>query len=441
LGGRVRLLFILSAALAGQAVHGQEQAGREVDAKVEWLDTGISLLPGDEFGVRADGSWTNAGVDSPVFGPAGLPNTFYPGTWLPSAPLGAIIARVGSEGEVVLARAEPMTLVRNRGNLQLAMNDVPGTYDDNIGSLKAVILYNVRAARMLGFVKSPFSRATQWLDRYQITPTLEYIESDAPVDSIVEQSPGAGTDLHTVDDVRFLVSKGQSTAGGRSSAAELTQVPEVTGDPRKFGVARIEAAGLTALLAGVDDSPLAAGTILRTDPDAGTSRPRRSAVRYWAASGFNTMPNVLGAPAGQAYNALEQAGFVERSTKDELSVMDSPRIILAQDPLPFNRVALTTRVQLVRSSRISAPVTAVAGLLARLLRVGGVTSQTFKQRHIAKTRERVRVTASLDPAIETTAPEETSPRGPPVGFSVKLEVGEASIEGPVPVIGSEVRHD
>src|SRR5882672_4836010 len=217
-GGRVRLLFILSAALAGQAVHGQEQAGREVDAKVEWLDTGISLLPGDEFGVRAEGSWTNAGVDSPVFGPAGLPNTFYPGTWLPSAPLGALVARVGGDGEVVLARAEPMTVVRNRGNLQLAMNDVPGTYADNIGSLKAVILYNVRPVQMPGFVKSPFSRATQWLDRYQIAPTLEYIASDAPVDAIVEQSPVAGADLHSVADVRFLVSKGQSAAGGGPSA-------------------------------------------------------------------------------------------------------------------------------------------------------------------------------------------------------------------------------
>jgi hypothetical protein len=123
-----------------------------VNAAQEWFDTGIDVGAGDSVTIQASGSWSNSeqparggGVrPGPLTGPDGFGGDFLNGTLLPSAPLGALVARVG--GSVFLVGASFQGAAPAAGRLMLSMNDVAGTFSDNHGSL-AVHITVVPAGR------------------------------------------------------------------------------------------------------------------------------------------------------------------------------------------------------------------------------------------------------------------------------------------------------
>jgi len=107
----------------------------EVPASASWVDTGIEVTQGAELEITASGQWSNAGP--PAKGPGGFDGYVHPGTVLASAPLAALIGKVGEEmfavGERFAGRS-PAT-----GRLYLSINDTAGTFGDNQGVLKVTI--------------------------------------------------------------------------------------------------------------------------------------------------------------------------------------------------------------------------------------------------------------------------------------------------------------
>jgi hypothetical protein len=174
-----------------------------VPAATEWTDTGIDLLPGDYLAVRASGQWSNA-TGRQVVGQNGY-GTPFAGTKLADAPLAALIAQVG--GTISRPTVEGAK-VGSRGRLFLGMNDVPGTYGDNHGSLEAFIRYQLVPAPMQNFTGTPVEEAKKWLSGYQIEPVILESPSSSAKGAIFKQDPAPGVDLHGAANVVLAVSAG-----------------------------------------------------------------------------------------------------------------------------------------------------------------------------------------------------------------------------------------
>lgn len=131
---RVAACFLLMANFASPAL-AQDSGTVVVDARAEWVDTGIDLRQGDRMRVGAEAAWSNVAEGS-LLGPDGYQSP-YPGTVLADVPLGALIGRVGDTVFAIgrgFDQASPA-----EGRLFLAMNDVAGTYGDNRGRAVASI--------------------------------------------------------------------------------------------------------------------------------------------------------------------------------------------------------------------------------------------------------------------------------------------------------------
>ena len=108
-----------------------------VPADQPWVDTGIDVYAGSELSIAAAGTWFN--TEWSGVGPDGFRGYRHPGTTLGSADLATLIGSVGGVPFPVGAArtfASPAT-----GRLYLGMNDVPGTYGDNHGSLVVTVRF------------------------------------------------------------------------------------------------------------------------------------------------------------------------------------------------------------------------------------------------------------------------------------------------------------
>lgn len=109
-----------------------------VQANVPWCETGIFLRAGQSIGFSVQGQWAYA--PRRVHGPEGANGFVSPDTQLPSAPVAALIGRVGDQafpiggGRTFTSRAN--------GALHLGFNDVPGAYEDNQGEMFVSVFLN-----------------------------------------------------------------------------------------------------------------------------------------------------------------------------------------------------------------------------------------------------------------------------------------------------------
>jgi len=106
-------------------------SGFRVDARVGWCDTGVALQRGQRLNMCAGGRWSNGGE---YRGPAGFERYRLAGTVVADADLAALVGRVG-DATFAIGGSQVITSPAN-GTLQLSINDVPGTFDDNQGSVE-----------------------------------------------------------------------------------------------------------------------------------------------------------------------------------------------------------------------------------------------------------------------------------------------------------------
>jgi hypothetical protein len=109
-----------------------------VAANAMWVDTGISLSEGTFISINGAGEWSDGGVPRRFWGPNGTGQK-WPNTIVEDANLDALVGRIGNQTFVVgtdFSGPSPST-----GRLYLSINDVPGSFGGNEGSMSVVIVY------------------------------------------------------------------------------------------------------------------------------------------------------------------------------------------------------------------------------------------------------------------------------------------------------------
>jgi hypothetical protein len=104
-----------------------------VSSTKPWTDTGISLAGKTVTIRRVSGTWNNV---NDAYDQSGEGLGPYPGTIMETAPIGELIANTGDSFHRIGTSGR---ISNSRGNLLLGMNEVPGKYRDNHGSLEVEI--------------------------------------------------------------------------------------------------------------------------------------------------------------------------------------------------------------------------------------------------------------------------------------------------------------
>ena len=441
------LLALACCAVFGAvAADAQTAIGVVVPANAEAVDTGIDVLPGDEVLLRASGRWTNGGgspqyVEAGGFGPGAFPSARFP-----TLPLAALAGFVGID---VIPVSVPMRL-SSRGRLQLAMNDVAGTYGDNAGVLKVAVAFYAGVAPMPGLVGKSVGAAREELAAFGFEPEVVAQPSTAyPAGMVSVQAPEPGTDLHGVPVVRLTVSTGPPppppASGGPSMEVQppvwippaTTPVPDIVGWSALEGEQRLRGVGLTAIPAGGRLSRYPSGQVLQTEPVAGTPVVRGSKVEYWFASGENLVPSVEGSPVADADAEMQAAGFANLSHRATWSARPAGEVV-RQSHRPGRPASLQAGIVLQVSRGWAGP----AGIAALILGALATASTVWwRRRRIGATRKLVQVSADVEDETELREMESKGFSAPPVAIEVALEDGETAIDGNVPIISHKVTHE
>nr|WP_275889337.1 Stk1 family PASTA domain-containing Ser/Thr kinase [Nakamurella flavida] len=235
-----------------------------------------------------------------------------------TAPSGQVTAVQPAPGERVL-RGTEVTLVVSAGSPR-----VPGV---RAGTSVAAATAAVVAAGLVAAV-DPEPR----------------FDDTVPAGSVLAVDPVAGTPLRLGGTVRLLVSGGPAPV----------PVPAVTGKSSEDARNKLVVAGFvvgTTQRRFDADSP--AGTLLGTDPPAGTALPRGSTVALVVAESV-TLPDLRGQDAQAAADRLTALGVtVDRSSEFDSGVDGGA--VARSEPTAGQRVQAGSRVTLVESTAVTVP--------------------------------------------------------------------------------------
>ncbi len=125
-----------SYSISGRVTHGNiANSIVAVDAQVEWYDTGLAVLPGDQIQISyVSGTWSIwQGVDPATDG-NGQAGRLEVCALVPSANISSLVGRVGNGTPRFVGNSATFSAT-NSGILQLSINDCNGQFDNNGGSL------------------------------------------------------------------------------------------------------------------------------------------------------------------------------------------------------------------------------------------------------------------------------------------------------------------
>ncbi len=165
-------------------------------------------------------------------------------------------------------------------------------------------------------------------------------------DSVVSQSPAAGSGIKKGRQIRVVVSLGPS---------EL-QAPKLVGEYfRKAEVLVRQAGFFPGNLSRVSSESVERDIVIAQSPEPGTPLEKDGRISMLVSSGRGTpeyvMPKLTGKRADAAVRAVEEIGLHYRLT---YRAMESPaqpaeRMVLSQKPLPGYAVSADTAVEIVVS--------------------------------------------------------------------------------------------
>lgn len=126
------------------------------------------------------------------------------------------------------------------------------------------------------------------------------ISSDVPTGMFVKQNPSGGTRARRGSVVTVWFSTGPTSA----------KVPNVTNMTQKAAQEDLKNAGFTIASINIENSPtVAKDHVTRTDPAAGTSQAKGTAITIFVSSGQMSVPDVVGKQQAEAQQILSSAGF------------------------------------------------------------------------------------------------------------------------------------
>ncbi|MEY4347988.1 MAG: Stk1 family Ser/Thr kinase, partial [Actinomycetota bacterium] len=163
---------------------------------------------------------------------------------------------------------------------------------------------------------------------------------DYEVNTIISQNPGAGGMVDRGTAINIVISK------GKNQVPVPTLVNFISTDDVRAALANVN-----LKLGGVtyEDSDLPTGTVLRSDPVAGTYVDAGTFVNIVVSSGKLNVPNVVGQTEDAARALLSDAGFVvvvNYNVDDSVS----PGTVLSQTPIADTPADSGSTVTIVVSS-------------------------------------------------------------------------------------------
>jgi len=108
-------------------------------ANQTWFDTGIDLEPSEVLAIEVTGHWSNGGDDPQRITASGFDDFYHPNAIDSSSPFASLIGSLGN-GDIFMVGSSRSRTIRDHGKLFLSMNDVPGTFRDNTGTLTVDVL-------------------------------------------------------------------------------------------------------------------------------------------------------------------------------------------------------------------------------------------------------------------------------------------------------------
>ncbi len=162
-----------------------------------------------------------------------------------------------------------------------------------------------------------------------------------PQDTVMGQSPLAGTPVPTGTSVNLLVSLGPV----------MVVVPDVVGQPQATATSTVFAAKLSYSVNFAASATVPAGSVISQNPVGGTSVPQASFVNLIVSSGptIAVVPNVIGQTEAAAGAAIASASL----TVGTVTRVNSPTIptgqVISQNPGPGSGVPVNSAVALVVS--------------------------------------------------------------------------------------------
>jgi beta-lactam-binding protein with PASTA domain len=155
--------------------------------------------------------------------------------------------------------------------------------------------------------------------------TMTEESQDIDEGSATRTDPEAGTEVDAGASVTLFVSSGP--------AAGTVEVPDVAGSTREDAYAVLEDAGLQPEGATEPSEVVAAGTVVRTDPVAGTVVDDGSAVTVVVSSGPPPLvvPDVAGLRSAAAVTQLKEVGLASRRSIVGSSTIPND-IVIGTDP-------------------------------------------------------------------------------------------------------------
>lgn len=165
--------------------------------------------------------------------------------------------------------------------------------------------------------------AKRQLEQQGFEVSVGRVQDDAPRGTVIGQSPSAGTEWAEGSTVRLTVSAGRQ----QSPDPQLTTVPQVVGESLKDAEKMIIGANLEPLVADEPvSSSLSAGTVVDCEPGEGESADEGTTVELVVASGFNSVPNLVGKQQSEAEQYLKEEGFEVTITKSETEEVASGEV-------------------------------------------------------------------------------------------------------------------
>ena len=146
---------------------------------------------------------------------------------------------------------------------------------------------------------------------------------DYAVNTIISQNPGAGGMVNRGSAVDIVISRGKNQV----------PVPTLVNFASLDDVrAALQNVNLILGAVSYEDSDLPQGTVLRSDPVAGTYVDAGTAVNIVASSGKLNVPNVVGQSEDAARALLTDAGFNVTASVYQVDDTVSPGTVLSQNP-------------------------------------------------------------------------------------------------------------
>jgi serine/threonine-protein kinase len=143
-----------------------------------------------------------------------------------------------------------------------------------------------------------------------------------PPGAVIQTNPAVGASAHRGAVVTITVSTGPV----------MIPMPQVTGQQQAAAVAAIKNAGLTLGQIIPAASTIGAGTVISTNPVAGTSWPQRRPVTITVSAG-PPLQNFVGQPVNAAQAAAQQGGYQINQVPDTGSTQPQG-IVTSQSPPP-----------------------------------------------------------------------------------------------------------